>query len=91
MTLRESVFSIKLGNEAVAVARRWKGDVEIIIYDSENRGAYLSLDQWKRMIHHSEFLTNGSEEIKKEMQQSFKRVTFEFYEKKMNEKKMKGK
>jgi hypothetical protein len=77
-TCVETVFSLKLGDEAIAIARRWKDDVEVAIYDSANYGVILTSHQWKRMLYYAEFLNNGLDELKKAIQEkNGKTVIFE--------------
>jgi hypothetical protein len=79
VTCIETAFKIKLGDKAEVVARRRKDDVEVAIYDSENYGVFLTFDQWKRMIFYSKFIDNGSEELKKVLEEKNKRrVMFQF-------------
>jgi hypothetical protein len=63
---KEVSYKVDLGDRALLIARKWKDDVEVAIFDSDDYAVYLTAEQWREMIKHWEFVTSGLIEIRNE-------------------------
>jgi hypothetical protein len=75
MTFKETTYKVMLGDDAVAVARRYNDDAEVVIVDSGRYRVHLTIDQWNTLFYQVDFINNGLEEIRKEIEK--KRITSE--------------
>jgi hypothetical protein len=65
---KEVSYKVDLGDGALLVGRKWKGDVEVVIYDSDDYAVYLTFEQWRELIKHWEFVANGLIEIRRSLE-----------------------
>jgi hypothetical protein len=61
---KEVSYKVDLGQGAHLIGRKWKDDVEVAIFDSDDYAVYLNFEQWGMMLKHWEFVANGLIELK---------------------------
>jgi hypothetical protein len=60
---REVSYRVELGGSASAVVRRYRNQIEVAIYDSDNYVIYLNVHQWALLLGRSNVISNGFNEL----------------------------
>jgi hypothetical protein len=60
---REVSYTVEHGGSASAVVRRYRNQVEVAIYDSDNYVIHLNVHQWALLLGRSNVISNGFNEL----------------------------